>query len=261
MTAILTAPFYRGLDARPPAAYRPRVGPVSDLLPDAPWALAGECFVGFARRRRPVELPPGLHALPGLPRMIRATSYADSPVGPFIELVVAEPAHLGLRPGWATVSMAVNHQDARLAGRLAWGYPTELASLHWHGDGRTRQLVWEERDLVITAHLVEPPLPLLLPVLGLQRRADGPVVVPGRLRGIARYAKVEVSVGDGNGALSLLAGRHPGVAISGLKLLRLPSRLPTGLLATLGAPLRAPDPSLPIDGATTRTTLMARSDL
>jgi hypothetical protein len=192
--------------------------------------------------------------------MIRATSYTDSPVGPFIELVVAEPAHLGLRPGWATVSMAVSNQDARLAGRLSWGYPTELATLTWHGDGRSRQLVWEERELVITASLVEPPLPLLLPVLGLQRRADGPVVVPGRLRGIARYAKVEVKVPDGNGALSLLAGRHAGLAISGLKLLRRPSRRPTGLLATLSAPLRAPDPGLPIDGAATRTTSAARAE-
>jgi hypothetical protein len=228
--------------------------------PDAPWALAGECFVGLARRRRPVELPGGLHPLAGLPRLIRATAYADSPVGPFVELVVAEPARLGLRPGWTTVSMAVSNAEARVAGRRSWGYPTELATLHWHGDGSHRELVWEERELVMTARLIEPPLPILLPVLGLQRRGDGPVVVPGRLRGIARFAKVEVTVPEGNGALSLLAGRHPGIAISGLKLLRRPSRLPTGLLATLSAPLRAPDPGLPIDGATTRVMRTARPE-
>jgi hypothetical protein len=234
---------------------------VTDELPDAPWALAGECFVGLARRRRPVELPAGLHAMAGLPRMVRVTSYTDSPVGPFLELVVAEPAHLGLRPGWATVSMAVSNQEARLAGRRSWGYPTELATLVWHGDGRSRELVWEERELVIRAELREPPLPILLPVLGLQRRADGPVVVPGRLRGIARYARVDVTVPEGNGALSLLAGRHPGVAISGLKLLRRPSRLPSGLLTTLSAPLRAPEPGLPIDGAATRaSTLTSRAE-
>src|SRR4051812_2677622 len=79
----------------------PRYGwPARDpAVPDAPWALVGECMVavvsGRARghNRGRAELPLGVSRLPG-PALVVAMRYTDSPVGPFLELAVAEPARL-----------------------------------------------------------------------------------------------------------------------------------------------------------------------
>ena len=61
------------------------------LTPLAPWALAGESIVGLARGagRRPC-FHPGCARMPG-PSLLAATRYTDSPIGPFVELIVGHP--------------------------------------------------------------------------------------------------------------------------------------------------------------------------
>jgi hypothetical protein len=79
--------------------------------------------------------------------MIAGAHYTDSPVGPYLELCIAEPARLGARPGFCLTTAAVNVADARVGGVLNWGFPKELATLRWSQDGDHRSLWWEERGI------------------------------------------------------------------------------------------------------------------
>jgi hypothetical protein len=211
--------------------------------PHAPWALVGECVVGVMRRRQLAsELPAGIHRLPG-PCVVTAVRYSDSPVGPYLELAVGEPARLGARPGLCITTMVVTTAEARVGGRLNWGFPKEVGSLRWRSLGDEREVVWEDRGIVVRGRPWGPAPPLLVPMRALQRRGDGPVVVPGRLRGRAHLARVELEVPDDD-ALAPLAGPHRGVLLSGMRFLVDPARLPAGLTSTFRAPLRAPEPAL-----------------
>ena len=211
--------------------------------PYAPWALAGESLACLVRRPVPQQpLPHGLERVPG-PTLVAAVSYTGSPVGPYLELAIGEPARLGLRPGWCITTMVVDSAESRLGGRLNWGFPKDLGTLTWRSSGDERELHWVERDVTITGRCTRLRLPFLLPVRSLQRRDDGPVVVPGRLRGRASLTSVEVSVGSG-GHLVDLAGAHPGVHVAGMRFLVRPARHPFGFTSSLRAPLRAPEPAL-----------------
>ncbi|MGH9278016.1 MAG: acetoacetate decarboxylase family protein [Acidimicrobiales bacterium] len=187
-------------------------------------------------------MPPDLHPLPG-PCMVSASRFEESPVGPYLELAVGEPARLGARPGLCITTMVVDAHDSLIGGRLNWGFPKELGTLHWESEGEARTLAWEEGKVRIRAEPSGPALPVVVPMRALQRRADGMVVVPARLRGRARVSRVEVDVVEGD-ALAGLAGHHRGLLVSGLHLVVDPARRPAGLHATLRAPLRAAEPAL-----------------
>ena len=199
--------------------------------------------MAMAAARQPLDdLPEGLGRLPG-PCSITAARYDDSPVGPYRELAVGQPAHLGARVGICITTMAVTSVDSRLGGRVNWGFPKELATLVWLDEGDDRVLRWEERKIAVRATPVGPPLPVLLPLRALQRRADGLVSVRGHAKGRGRVARVEVTVPDDD-TLAGLAGRHHGLIVAGMRLVVNPARRPVGLAATLRAPLRAPEPAL-----------------
>jgi hypothetical protein len=210
----------------------------------APWALTGESVVGLARRRgvRLGPLPPGVTAVPG-PALIVAARYDGSPVGPYLELSVGVPARLGVRLGWCMTTTVVDAADARSGGRANWGFPTELGTLVWERDGGERSLRWVEREIEVRGVPGRTRLPLLVPVRALQRRRDGPVVVPGRLRGLARLATVSVSA-PRDDVLAALTGQHRGITVDSMRFLIRPARTPFGLASTLRAPLAAPEPAL-----------------
>lgn len=172
-----------------------------------------------------------------------AVCYTGSPVGPYLELAIGEPARLGLRPGWCITTMVVDSSESRLGGRLNWGYPKDLGTLTWRSSGDERELHWVERDVTVTGRCSRLRLPFLLPVRSLQRRGDGPVVVPGRLRGRASLTSVQVEAGGGSD-LGDLTGAHPGVHVAGMRFLIRPARHPFGFTSSLRAPLRAPEPVL-----------------
>jgi hypothetical protein len=199
--------------------------------------------MALAPFRRPVgDLPDELRRLPG-PCSITASRFDDSPVGPYRELAVGQPARLGARPGVCMTTMVVTSVDSRLGGRVNWGFPKELGTLVWLAEGDDRVLRWEERSIVLRASPVGPPLPVFLPLRALQRRADGPVSVWGHARGRGRLARVDIDV-PADDPLFPLAGRHRGLIVAGLRLVMSPARRPVGLTATLRAPLRAPEPAL-----------------
>lgn len=212
-------------------------------LPHAPWLLGGESLLALASVKEPLgDLPEGLRRVPG-PCSITAARYDDSPVGPYRELAVGQPAHLGARLGLCITTMVVTSVDSRLGGRVNWGFPKEMGTLVWLDEGEDRVLRWEERDIVLRASPVGPPLPVLLPLRSLQRRADGLVSIRGHARGRGRVAHVEVEV-PADDPLAGLGGRHRGLLIAGMRLVMNPARRPVGLTATLRAPLRAPEPAL-----------------
>lgn len=211
--------------------------------PVAPWALTGESLIALARCPTPPgPLPAGMAKLPG-PALVIANRYTDSPVGPYLELALGCPARLGVRPGWCFTTVVVDQPDARMGGRLNWGFPKELGKLLWRQDGDERELRWVDRDICVRGTPTKFVLPLLLPMRALQRRADGPVVVPARLRGRGRIATVNVYVPQGD-PLVALAGGHRGLHLAGMRFTVRPARHPVGLASTLLAPLRAPEPAL-----------------
>ena len=211
--------------------------------PRAPWHLTGESMGGVVRLKGAnVVLPAGLHHLPG-PAMVAAARYDDSPVGPYHELAIGVPARLGPRPGLCITTMVVDSAACRVGGRLNWGFPKELGTLVWAADGEERELRWVERGIVVRGRPVGPPLPVLVPMRNLQRRGDGPVLVPTRLRGRGRLARMEMEVGE-NDPLAWLAGSHRGLMVAGMRFVLDPARVPTGVRSTLKAPLQAPEPAL-----------------
>jgi hypothetical protein len=211
--------------------------------PVAPWVLTGESLVGLARCRSPLgPMPAGVHRLPFGPCLVVAVRYDGSPVGPYVELAIGEPARVGLRPGWCFTTMVVDSAGSRLGGRANWGFPKDLGSLVWESDGGERSLRWVERDLTVRGKPGRFALPVLVPVRALQRRADGPVVVPGRLRGRGRMTRVTVETAPGD-PLAPLAGRHPGVHVASMRFTVRPAGAPVGFYSSLRAPLRAPVPA------------------
>lgn len=189
------------------------------------------------------SLPPGVHRVPG-PVLVVAVRYTGSPVGPYLELAVGEPARLGVRLGWCMTTMVVDSAPSRVGGRAAWGFPKELGTLVWDRDGDERSLRWVERGIAVRGVPARWRLPALVPVRALQRRTDGPVIVPGRLRGIARPARVEVDVSDDGDPLAAIAGAHRGCTVDSMRFVVRPARHPFGLASSLRAPLAAPEPAL-----------------
>ncbi len=199
--------------------------------PYAPWVLSGEALVAVVPGRRARGLlPPELRPLPG-PVVVAGVRYSGSPVGPYHELAVGEPARLGTRPGLCITTMVVDSAESRAGGRLNWGYPKQLGTLLWDDDGDERELRWLERNIAIRVRPVGPPAPVLVPLRALQRRSDGPVVVPGRLRGRVRLARAEIAV-PGVDALAALAGRRVGAVVQSLRFSVLPARRPIGRWAS-----------------------------
>ena len=211
--------------------------------PVAPWPLSGECVVALVRCPTMLgELPQGITPLRGRVLVV-AARYDASPVGAYRELAIGEPARLGARLGWCFTTMATSSNEARMGGRLNWGFPKELGTLDWSADGDTRTLRWVERDVVVTGTVSRIMLPVVLPVRAIQRRNDGPVVVPSFLRGLGRLARVSIEVSSGDG-LTPLQGEHRGIDVGSVHYVVRPARHPIGFASTFRAPLRAPEPAL-----------------
>ena len=231
-----------------------------------PWRMAGECVLAWVRGV-PGELrsllPDGVRSLPG-PAALVGVSYASSPIGPYCELTVALPARLGLRPGLCVVFQLVSVPDARLAYRSSWGLPASVGSLVWEsGEGGSRSLRCASLGLTVRGEPRGPSFPAAVPVRSVQRRADGPVVVPRRFLALVRLARTDVtwtgeSSGHGDGVdalLGSLVGSHAGAVLSGVRILARPARHPAGLWSSLRAPLTVPEPAMAVPsvggGATT----------
>lgn len=217
---------------------------VSDS-PHAPWRLRGEVVLAWAWTPRALRalVPPGLRPVAG-PAAVVGVRYTDSPVGPYVEMSVAVPARLGLRPGLCVVAQVVSVPAASLGYRRNWGLPAEAATITWLADDDTREVRWEERGLSVRADPVGPRLPAFVPLRSVQRRADGPIVVPRRVAALARLARCIVTVDEDDTDLLALAGPHPGAILSAARLVAQPARRPAGVFSSLRAPLGAAEPAM-----------------
>jgi hypothetical protein len=212
------------------------------MQPEAPWTLAGELVVTLVRGSTGGDagaLPAGLQRLPG-PAVVWAGHWAQTPVGPFSELGVAVPARMGLRPGLCVTVSVVNNADARMAGRLGWGMPRQLGALRWLAIGPQRTLSWPEREIDVQADIRPGAGPFTKGWRGLQHRSDGLVIVPARLSGWIRRARVTIEVPAGDG-LEPIAGARAGWVINGRSLVLEPSRRPSGSWRSLVAPRVEPE--------------------
>jgi hypothetical protein len=193
-------------------------------------------------------MPAGVRRIAGPPALLVAASYEASPVGPYRELAVAVPARVGMRPGWCVVLSVVDCAAARSAYRERWALPAELGKLRWSTSPSTSSLAcsWLDGGLEVRASVVgRARVPLVMPARSLQRRHDGPVVLPRWLWGVARPARVDVEVGlgslpawmdDPSRSWAWLAGPHAGLVVSSLRLAAAPARQPAGFLSSLRAP-------------------------
>lgn len=223
------------------------------LAPSAPWRSVGECILGWVPAPRELRslLPSGVAPLPGRAALV-AVAYSDAPVGPYLELSLALPARIGLRPGLCVVFQVVSVPAARLGYRTNWGLPATVGELTWSSEGNERILRCAEPGIEVRGRPVGPAFPALVPVRSVQRRSDGPVVLPRRFLALVRLSRTTVTVADsadGHVAAGLhgLAGAHPGAVMAGARILARPARHPAGLWSSLRAPLTAPEPALAAD--------------
>ncbi len=211
----------------------------------APWDLFGEALIARVRippHRAPL-LPRGVHRIPGLPAVVIAERFSSSPVGEFLSFAIGIPARVGVRPGLSFVVTAVNSEKVRLAGRNTWGFPTELANLHWGSYGRERELTWDERGLSVRGNPATVPFPFMFRFRSLQRREDGAALSPLRMRAIAHRAQISIDTDDTD-SFAWLDGEHRGLHFGTSRIHIAPARTPLGIFSTLRAPLRDRAPRL-----------------
>lgn len=170
--------------------------------------------------------------------------WAQTPVGPFSELVLAVPARIGPRVGLSVVVNIVTSIDARVAGQLGWGFPRRLGTLQWLAVDNTRTLSWREGEVTIEGEAqgtTGRPYGTLF--RALQHRVDGPVVVPIRVVGWSRRARLKVHAREED-EFAPVTGEVYGRLVGGRQVVLHPARRPLGVWRTFTAPLRAPDPGL-----------------
>jgi hypothetical protein len=232
---------------------------------EPPWRMRGETILAWARVTRETRrtlarsLPQGVRMLPGLPAAVVGVAYQDSPVGPFHELAIGVVARIGLRPGLSVVMQVVDAPEARKVYRQHWGLPTDLGTFLWSRDDDERTMRWEERGLVLRGVPVGFRFPIGVPMRSVQRRADGPVVLPRRLWCLMRFARTTIEVAEPLNEqetdLDWLAGPHPGAMLDHMRIVAGLARHPIGALSSLRAPL-VPGPSAePALSTASRTAL------
>lgn len=219
-----------------------------------PWRMLGECVLAWVPVPAGLRslLPDGVRPLPGRAALV-AVSYTDSPVGPFLELSLGLPARIGLRPGLCVVFQELSEPEARRAYRSVWGLPAGLGSLSWRAEGAERVMRSDDIGLEVRGVPVGPSFPAVVPIRSVQRRVDGPVVLPRRFLALVRLARTIVTFEPDAGSrveqragvdvFSTVAGAHPGAVMSGVRIVARPARQPAGLWSSLRAPAHAPDPA------------------
>ena len=209
----------------------------SALAPLAPWALAGESIVGLARWQGgatgvPGRARRGCRGLRSSPRPATPTRRSDA----FVELIIGHPARLGLRFGWMISESIVTAEDARIGGRLNWGFPSERADLPL-GGRRPHACARVAIPRVLDAGRAEGR------AVSVARAGARAAASQRRLRDRPRSP----DVGERGSSclrsrrsptivLNAVAGAHPGAMVSGLRATVHPARAPLGLAKSLVAP-------------------------
>jgi hypothetical protein len=156
-------------------------------------------------------------------------------------LFLARPARIGVRPALSVVFGVVADEQTCLRLRSGLGLPLEVGTLSWCEDERRRELQWKEGDLSVAVRAGHLGFPVMYTGRLAQCRADGPIIVPTRLSGLARTGKAVVETG-GDAPLSCIRGRHRGATLATARLVTRGARQPVGVLSSLRAPVLGPGP-------------------
>lgn len=109
----------------------------------APWQLTGDGWILLldlpdAVRRDPRHLPPELAGCPlGGPAIVMFVDYAESPAGPYRELLYI-PGRFTLPDGqhaWSVTRIYVSTWESVVNGRRNWGIPKDRADFDRGADG------------------------------------------------------------------------------------------------------------------------------
>lgn len=118
-------------------------------LAPAPWRLRGDGWILLLRlpeavRRDPRHVPPALRDCPvGGPSIVMFVDYAESPAGPYRELLFI-PGRFELPDGrraWSVTRIYVSTWQSVVNGRLNWGIPKDRADFWREPDGTGERLV------------------------------------------------------------------------------------------------------------------------
>lgn len=208
--------------------------------------LQGEALAILARPgvAQKVALPESVSPLPGpaLLFAVRAAGPDGNVLGPQgLGLFLARSAHVGIRPALSVVFGVVGDTQTCLRLRSALGLPLETGTLSWKEEGRDRELQWAEGDFTVKLRGGHAGLPAVFMVRLAQRRADGRIMVPARITGLAKAGRALVDAGE-DGPLTAFRGRHRGFGMATARLVTRPARQPVGLLSSLRAPVLGPGP-------------------
>jgi hypothetical protein len=194
-------------------------------VPAAPWTSTVEALL-WVHRAAPAAraaLPAQLARRAGLPLTIGGLiAYLDGPVGPYDEIFGAPVMLRGVPLLSHVPFMAVNSAASVAGGRGNWALPKVLGTFsHERGDGRPPAVIarGEGWEVGLTTVVRPRPLPFAAAWRCAQVWPDGAVrEFTVRMRGRARLARVGVRQ-QAPSALGewLVAGRHLGVAISGVQ--------------------------------------------
>jgi hypothetical protein len=183
-----------------------------------PWATTVSAVLWWHRAApgAAAQLPASMRGLRQLPITVGAlVRYLDSPVGPYSE-VFAAPVLVrpGLVPAVTVPFIAVDSIPSLVGGRAGWMLPKSLVSATWPPSGPAR-LDGGSWSVEVGVERRGPGFPLIgvLPLVqpqpdGSRRRSSV------RLRSWAQVSRVDVATSGPSLPSWLLAGRHPGLAIS-----------------------------------------------
>lgn len=183
----------------------------------APWDLRGEAVVAFlGPHRTGLAAGPLVRRVPG-PAVVLGASWQATPVGPYREFAIVLPSRIAWWPGGCVVEMVVDDESSLRAGRANWGMPKQRGQLSWDGTAPGAGLRWEERGIEVSAVRRAPGAPGLVAFPLVQVRDDGPIAIPALAlaRASPSWVRVDVPPAD---PLAGMAGRHPGLHLTGLRL-------------------------------------------
>ncbi len=183
---------------------------MTGTAPPAPWDLVASMILWFGRAPAAARaaLQPGVRGRP-LAVAGAMLSYAETPVGPYSEVMGQCALLRGRRLAGHVPFIAVDSDDSVAGGRGNWWLPKTLAD--FHGEAASGRMS-AERDgawaIDVRARPFGPPLPFRARFTLVQAREDASeVAASGHARLRARPALVRVGV---RGPASLTAWLRPG---------------------------------------------------
>jgi hypothetical protein len=194
-------------------------------VPPAPWNAVLDAVIWMhpATAAAAEQLPAALRGRRAMPWTVGAAiRYAETPVGAYDE-VLASPVVLVEWPLPAAVVafIAVDSLASIAGGRRNWALPKTLGRFTWsrpssmHAEGDGDGTPWSV-DVAVRAR--PRAVAIRVPARARQAFADGatravPIVVAGQVR----IASVDVATRGPTLPAWLLAGRHPGLVLTGAR--------------------------------------------